>query len=150
MFEGRQARNFTTNVPKILDLKSSSEQLFSENWRWVPLLARQKMWFCQADTMNTAYSYPGTHKRAPFLNLLQLVWGKTKKQYGNRYVYVFRGKQAHDPNTTIMVPHVSATFRSMTLKNKNKLKVIAASRLNQITIPSQIVLCKFLLINLRH
>ena len=42
MFEnrrrGRQARNFTTNVPKILHLKSSSEQIFSENWRWVPLL----------------------------------------------------------------------------------------------------------------
>ena len=41
MFEnprrGRQARNFTKNVPKILDLKSSSEQIFSENWRWVPL-----------------------------------------------------------------------------------------------------------------
>ena len=41
MFEnprtGRQARNFTINVPKILDLKSSSEQIFSENWRWVPL-----------------------------------------------------------------------------------------------------------------
>ena len=41
MFEnprgGRQARNFTANVPKILDLKSSSEQNFSENWRWVPL-----------------------------------------------------------------------------------------------------------------
>ena len=34
---GRQARHFTTNVPKILDLKSSSEQIFSENWRWVPL-----------------------------------------------------------------------------------------------------------------
>ena len=33
----RQARNFTTNVPKILDLKSSSEQIFSENCRWVPL-----------------------------------------------------------------------------------------------------------------
>ena len=33
MFEnprrGRQARNFATNVPKILDLKSSSEQIFS-------------------------------------------------------------------------------------------------------------------------
>ena len=32
MFEnprrGRQARNFTTNVTKILDLKSSSEQIF--------------------------------------------------------------------------------------------------------------------------
>jgi len=26
---GRQARNVTTNVPKILDLKSSSEQIFS-------------------------------------------------------------------------------------------------------------------------
>ena len=25
------------NVPKILDLKSSSEQIFSEIWRWVPL-----------------------------------------------------------------------------------------------------------------
>ena len=42
MFEnprtGRQARNFTTNVPKILDLKSSSEQIFSKNSGWVPLL----------------------------------------------------------------------------------------------------------------
>ena len=32
MFEnprkGRQARNFTTNVPKVLDLKLSSEQIF--------------------------------------------------------------------------------------------------------------------------
>ena len=41
MFEnprrGRQASNFTTNVPKILDLKSSSEQIFSQNCRWVPL-----------------------------------------------------------------------------------------------------------------
>ena len=41
MFEnprrGRQTRNFTTNVPKNLYLKSSSEQIFSENWSWVPL-----------------------------------------------------------------------------------------------------------------
>ena len=41
MFEnprrGRQPRNFTTNVPKILDLKPSSEQIFSESCRWVPL-----------------------------------------------------------------------------------------------------------------
>ena len=34
---GRQARNLTTNVPKILDLKSSSEQVVSKNCRWVPL-----------------------------------------------------------------------------------------------------------------
>ena len=43
MFEnprrGRQATNFATNVPKILDLKSSSEQIFSEDWRWVPLFS---------------------------------------------------------------------------------------------------------------
>ena len=42
MFEnprrGRQARNFTTNVPKILDLKSPSEQIFLEHWHWVPLI----------------------------------------------------------------------------------------------------------------
>ena len=42
MFEnprrGRQARNFTTNVPKILDLKSSSNQIFSKNFCWVPLI----------------------------------------------------------------------------------------------------------------
>ena len=35
MFEnpmrGRQAKHITTNVPKILDLKSSSKQLFPEN-----------------------------------------------------------------------------------------------------------------------
>ena len=39
MFEnprrGKQARNFPTNGKKILDRKSSSEQIFSENCRWV-------------------------------------------------------------------------------------------------------------------
>ena len=35
---GMQARNLTTNVPKILDLKSSSEQIFSKHCRLVPLL----------------------------------------------------------------------------------------------------------------
>ena len=30
---GRQARNCTTNAPKILDLKSSSEQIFSRKLR---------------------------------------------------------------------------------------------------------------------
>ena len=45
MFEnprrGRQARNLTTNVPKILDLKSSSEQIFlaCENIRFSSLFA---------------------------------------------------------------------------------------------------------------
>ena len=34
---GGQARNLTTNAPKVLYLKSSSEQIFSKNCRWVPL-----------------------------------------------------------------------------------------------------------------
>ena len=36
---GREARNFTTNVPEILDFKSSSEQIFCKTWRWVPLIS---------------------------------------------------------------------------------------------------------------
>ena len=57
MFEnprrGRQARNFTANVPKILDLKSSSEQIFSENCRWVPLTCAQPT--CNAIGKTTGY-----------------------------------------------------------------------------------------------
>ena len=34
---GGQARNLTKNVPKILNLKLSSEQVFSKSCRWVPL-----------------------------------------------------------------------------------------------------------------
>ena len=30
---GQVARNFTTNVPKIVELKLSSEPIFSKNWR---------------------------------------------------------------------------------------------------------------------
>ena len=37
-----QARNLTTNAPKILDLKSSSEQIFYENCRWVPLVTKPR------------------------------------------------------------------------------------------------------------
>ena len=32
---GKQEILQQINVPKILDLKSSSEQIFSENWSWV-------------------------------------------------------------------------------------------------------------------
>ena len=34
---GKQEILNTENVPEILDLKSSSEQIFSKNSRWVPL-----------------------------------------------------------------------------------------------------------------
>ena len=49
MFEnprrGRQARNFKANVPKILELKLSTGQIFSENWRWAPLIKNLKCLF---------------------------------------------------------------------------------------------------------
>lgn len=80
------------------------------------------------------------------LNLLQLVWEKTQKEYGIQYVYESKDMI----KLYVIVPHVSATFRSLTLKNKNKFKVFAAPRLNQIAIPFEIVLSKFLLINLQY
>ena len=48
MFEnpttGREARNSITKVPKILDLKSSSLQIyFFQNWRWVPCYKETKI-----------------------------------------------------------------------------------------------------------
>ena len=50
MFEnprrGRQARSFTTNVPKILDLKSSSEQIFFRKLSLgAPVSTFQILWF---------------------------------------------------------------------------------------------------------
>ena len=38
---GRQARNLTTNAPKILDIKLTSEQIFSKNCLWVSLRLSQ-------------------------------------------------------------------------------------------------------------
>ena len=63
MFEyprmGRQARNFTTNVPKILDVKSSSGQIFSENWCWVPLNELKAV--CRSLTRQKLFSYTYLH-----------------------------------------------------------------------------------------
>ena len=59
MFEnprrGRQARNFTANVPKILVLKSSSEQIFS---RKLPLGAPEKFsCFIEAISQRSSYKF---------------------------------------------------------------------------------------------
>ena len=67
----------------------------------------------------------GTHKRDPFLNLLPLFWERnTKGIPGIRQAIClrFRGKQAHDPKTIEIVPHVSTIFRSTTLKNKEQIQ----------------------------
>ena len=70
MFEnprrGRQARKLTTNVPKILDLKSSSEQIFFENWRWVPLIPRE------TDYTKWGFCFSGRH--VPNGNSCSISW----------------------------------------------------------------------------
>ena len=66
MFENprrdRQARNFTTNVLKMLDLKSSSEQIFSENCCWVPLKLSIAL-ECQQKVSHKKCRNKKTHKR---------------------------------------------------------------------------------------
>ena len=63
MFEnlrrGKQARNFTTNVPKMLDVKSSSEQIFSENCRWMPLYChcQRKLHLLLQDLLDVLIAY---------------------------------------------------------------------------------------------
>ena len=88
MFEnprrGRQARNFGKNVPKILDLKSSSEQISSENCRWVPLtipprLAGKIVKNCPfsqpirlEDLEDSARSQASNRARGPYWGILAL------------------------------------------------------------------------------
>ena len=87
MFEnprrGRQARNFTTNVLKILDLKSSSEQIFSENWRWVPLCDR-------SPNKSATQHASGTNVNKPAQNLKKkyqkLYWFKRTDQYSGQEI----------------------------------------------------------------
>ena len=86
MFEnprrGRQARNFTTNVRKILDLKSSSEQIFLENWHWVPLITstlclKNVLKFLNGFGMRLNGSgYPFKKNFHPFERLGLSVWKK--------------------------------------------------------------------------
>ena len=77
--------------------------------------------------------------------VLRIFWGKKHERNSVSDMSTFFAESKH-----MMVPHVSATFQPIMLKTKNKFKVFAASRFNQSTIPSQIVLCEFLLINLLH
>ena len=71
MFEnprrGRQARHFTTNAPKILDLKSSSEQIFS---RKLPLGAPG----CYPRVLFLALLYKDVEPKQPPLLPVSLAW----------------------------------------------------------------------------
>ena len=75
MFEnlrrGRQARNFTTNVPKILVLKSSFEQIFS---RKLPLGAPDNIFRFQSIKLNSGFQSPAFRilpKKFPWFQILQ-------------------------------------------------------------------------------
>ena len=72
MFEnprrGRQARNFTTNVPKILDRKSTSEQIFRKLSLGAPDITRNALKLLAVVTLQTFY--PGK------LDLLTVYLGK--------------------------------------------------------------------------
>ena len=79
MFEnprrGRQARNFTTNTTKILDLKSSSEQIFS---RKLPLGAPDKIRYMAS---RNEYS----KKRLGEISTAAYNTSLENTNYGNRY-----------------------------------------------------------------
>ena len=66
MFENprtcRQARNLTTKISKILDLKSSSEQIFSENCRWVPLTWNKCSYQCYAGGLGASQKAKEEHE----------------------------------------------------------------------------------------
>ena len=69
--------------------------------------------------------------------VLRIFWEKTQKEYGKRYVYVFAESKQMSPTRL----HYFSTNDAKTQKQ-------TAFRFNQSTIPSQIVLCEFLLINI--
>ena len=120
MFEnprrGRQARNFTTNAPKILDLKSSSEQIFS---RKLPLgaldctLNMSKSWANHKARTFTRHFPRYSHK----INLLALLGQFTDRN--DRFLYPF----------TSEIPKLSYTWsmKQVTLRAKPSRKVIIGS-----------------------
>ena len=83
MFEnprrGWQARNFT-NVSKIIDLKSSSEQIFSENWRWAGPWLNIKL-----SRIWTATNHLGN--RASAVNRAHVKWPLEDHYQGSNAVY---------------------------------------------------------------
>ena len=76
---GRQARNFTTNVPKTLDLKSSSEQIFSENWRLVPLFI-ERYYDTKRDIVSYNYRIVYSSCDRPLTHLQSAEMQKKKKK----------------------------------------------------------------------
>ena len=101
MFEnprrGRQARNFTTNVPKILDLKSFSEQIFSENWRCVPLSFVLSSTSSSVDT--TLFSDKGENRWFTSSPMLSTCADTTL--IGRTTTHIFSRRREHSPSSVV-------------------------------------------------
>ena len=104
MFEnprrGRQARHFTTNVLKIPDLKSSSEEIFSTNCHWVPLLSLLSDSRLRIDHFTVVVLVPQPSSeceadgdlvliQTSFALLWKLSW-KNTSQHKNNLIYIIK------------------------------------------------------------
>ena len=79
---GMQARNFTTNVPKILDLKSSSEQIFPRKLS----LGAPELWGIAENLLQQAVTHSfqpstGSHRDGKVISDKQLIRKLTKIRY---------------------------------------------------------------------
>ena len=89
---GRLAINFTTYVPKILDLILSSEQIFSENWRWVPLVLNEQLHILQlSEALGSAL--PLREAGKGFVGVLPL---PSTHFWSSRKHYIVHGNNAQD------------------------------------------------------
>ena len=112
---GRQARNFTTNVPKILGLKSSSEQLFSENCRWVPLIIHEYEYFTDLPT-------PSPEIVTTFFSFFSPVDRVCRYVQTNSAVYcVLRSGKSHYIFADIHNKHCSSFYHSNKVSNNNHI-----------------------------
>ena len=118
MFEnarrGRQARNFGKNVPTIADLKSSSEQIFSEYFRWVPLtLARDEPLRKSAWEASARLNNKGT-----FTSCTGHRWRKAKNKNCETIVNRFFSKQK---TRDLMPQAISVRYRKFWPVKDNRL-----------------------------
>ena len=90
---GRQARYFTTNVSKIVDLESSSEQILSESWRWVPLKRTGQICsLCLVVLFSFGFIYLLIGKIDHCRHWLNFDWVQSCKVRLSRIFYPFRAK----------------------------------------------------------